>query len=287
MKGIILAGGSGTRLHPLTKAQSKQLLPVYDKPLIYYPLSTLISFGIQEILIITNPENIDSFSTLLGDGKNFGIEIQYLAQPNPNGIAEALIIGEDFITGDDVALILGDNIFISDSLDIRVLEKHPGSGAMIFTIEVSDPERYGVVQFKDNNPHLIVEKPKEYISSQAVTGLYFYDENASLMAKSLNLSQRGELEITDLNNLYLEKKELNVFHLSASSSWMDSGTFDSLQHASEFISALQSRSGQLFGSPELSAFKQGFISRELIQSILKSSAKNNYYSLLENSINRN
>ena len=206
-----------------------------------------------------------------------------MSQPHPNGIAEALILGEKFINGDDVALILGDNIFVSDSLDIHATDKYRGSGAMIFTIEVSDPERYGVVQFEHGEPQLIVEKPKEHISNQAVTGLYFYDSKASSMARSLDFSSRGELEITDLNNLYLADNELDVFPLSSSSAWMDAGTFESLQQSSEFISALQGRSGQLFGSPETCAFKNGFIDRAKIDLILRTSPKNNYYHLLENS----
>jgi len=284
MKGIILAGGSGTRLHPLTMAQSKQLLPVYDKPLIYYPLSTLISFGIREILIITNQENINSFKKLLGNGDTFGIDLEYLPQSNPNGIAEALIIGEEFINKQKVALILGDNIFISDSLNLNASDQSKDYGAMIFSIEVSDPERYGVVKLKDSRPELIVEKPKKYISNLAVTGLYFYDANASNMAKSLDFSARGELEITDLNNLYLSKQKLEVFNLGSSSSWMDAGTFDSLQNASEFISALQKRSGKLFGSPEYTAYKKGFIDQESILNKLLKSPKNQYYSMLKNLI---
>ncbi len=281
MKGIILAGGSGTRLHPLTIAQSKQLLPIFDKPLIYYPLSTLISFGIKEILIITNPENINSFKNLLGNGDDFGIKIEYLSQSRPNGIAEALIIGEDFIDNDSTSLILGDNIFISDSLHFNASNHFKGDGAMIFSIEVNDPQRYGVVKFNREDPELIVEKPDKFISNHAVTGLYFYDSNASNMAKSLELSSRGELEITDLNNLYLGKKQLEVFRLSSSSSWMDAGTFNSLQDASEFIAALQKRSGQLFGSPEYAAYKQGFIDKNIILKKLDSSPKNEYYLMLE------
>ena len=283
MKGIVLAGGSGTRLHPLTTAQSKQLLPIYDKPMIYHPLTTLISLGINEILIISNPHNINNFKLLLGDGAQFGINLSYEIQSKPNGIAEALIIGEPFLEEDNCALILGDNIFISDKLNVSQIENFK-VGARIFAISVNDPERYGVLKISKNDVIDIVEKPKEFLSNSAVTGLYFYDSKASSICKSLSPSDRDELEITDLNKAYLENKSLSVIHLEDNDIWMDAGTFGSLLDAGNYISALQKRSGRLYGSPELASYNQGFISKEKLQNTIEKSPQNSYYKLLEKNI---
>lgn len=280
MKGIILAGGEGTRLKPLTGSISKQILPVFDKPMIYYPLSTLISMGINEILIITNPHNISIFQTLLGDGSQWGLDLRYEVQKEANGIAEALIISERFINRDNVALILGDNIFFSSELNNKVV-KNFSHGARIFIKDVKDPERYGVVKFQNNQPTLIIEKPKNFISSKAVTGLYFYDDKSVDLAKNLEPSQRGELEISDLNNAYLSNGALDVLDLGQNSIWLDAGTFSSLKDSSEQIAAQQNRSGQLMGSPELESFKQGFFDRDKIIEYLDQSPANDYYQLLK------
>lgn len=280
MKGIILAGGEGTRLKPLTGSISKQILPVFDKPMIYYPLSTLISMGINEILIITNPHNISIFQNLLGDGSQWGLDLRYEVQKEANGIAEALIISERFINRDNVALILGDNIFFSSELNNKVV-KNFSHGARIFIKDVKDPERYGVVKFQNNQPTLIIEKPKNFISSKAVTGLYFYDDKSVDLAKNLEPSQRGELEISDLNNAYLSNGALDVLDLGQNSIWLDAGTFSSLKDSSEQIAAQQNRSGQLMGSPELESFKQGFFDRDKIIEYLDQSPANDYYQLLK------
>lgn len=283
MKGIILAGGSGTRLHPLTLAKSKQLLPIYDKPLIYYPLTTLISLGVDEILIISNPSQINDFKFLLGDGSKFGINLSYEMQAKPNGIAEALIIGEAFLGDEKCALILGDNIFISDKLNISQIDNFKG-GAKIFSIAVNDPERYGVVKILNNQVIDIVEKPEIFISNNAVTGLYFYDNEASSICKSLSPSKRNELEITDLNKVYLKNESLTAFPLEDDDVWMDAGTFNSLLDAGNYISALQNKAKRLYGSPELAAYNQGFLSKEDVQNLIKKSPMNMYYSLLEKNI---
>jgi len=280
MKGIILAGGEGTRLKPLTGSISKQILPVFDKPMIYYPLSTLISMGINEILIITNPHNISIFQNLLGDGSQWGLDLRYEVQKEANGIAEALIISERFINRDNVALILGDNIFFSSELNNKVA-KNFSHGARIFIKDVKDPERYGVVKFQNNQPTSIIEKPKNFISSKAVTGLYFYDDKSVDLAKNLEPSQRGELEISDLNNVYLSNRALDVLDLGQNSIWLDAGTFASLKDSSEQIAAQQNRSGQLMGSPELESFKQGFFDRDKIIEYLDQSPVNDYYQLLK------
>jgi len=280
MKGIILAGGEGTRLKPLTGSISKQILPVFDKPMIYYPLSTLISMGINEILIITNPHNISIFQNLLGDGSQWGLDLRYEVQKEANGIAEALIISERFINRDNVALILGDNIFFSSELNNKVA-KNFSHGARIFIKDVKDPERYGVVKFQNNQPTSIIEKPKNFISSKAVTGLYFYDDKSIDLAKDLKPSQRGELEISDLNNVYLSNGALDVLDLGQNSIWLDAGTFASLKDSSEQIAAQQNRSGQLMGSPELESFKQGFFDRDKIIEYLDQSPVNDYYQLLK------
>ena len=284
MKGIILAGGSGTRLNPLTSVVSKQLLPVFDKPLVYYPLSTLISMGIREILVISSPDQISSFTSLLGNGSRIGIDLSYATQDHPKGIAEALIIGEDFINGDNCALILGDNIFISDILTPQLV-KNFVSGAHIFTTVVEDPERYGVLQEENGQPVQIIEKPETFISNQAVTGLYFYDEDAVERCKNLKPSKRNELEITELNQLYLAEKKLHATHLGNSAIWMDAGTFDSLQGSSNCISSMQKRLGRPVGSPEYASFIAGFISKEAMLEHLNIFPANDYYSLLKRSIN--
>jgi len=280
MKGIILAGGSGTRLHPLTSVRSKQLLPIFDKPLIYHPLTTLISLGLNDILIISNPNQINDFKFLLGDGLKFGINLSYEIQERPNGIAEALIIGESFLGNDKCALILGDNIFISDKLNSSQITDFK-SGAKIFTIAVNDPERYGVVKIIENKVTDIVEKPIEFISNSAVTGLYFYDSEVSSICKTLSPSERNELEITDLNKVYLKNESLEVFQLEDNDVWMDAGTFGSLLDAGNYISALQKRAGRLYGSPELAAYNQGFLTKKHIKDLIKNSPKNSYYCLLE------
>ena len=283
MKGIILAGGAGTRLNPLTSVISKQLLPVYDKPLIYYPLSTLLSLGINEILIISSPSQINDFKSLLGNGKRLGIDLSYEVQNEPNGIAEALIIGEFFLQEDSCALILGDNIFISDKIVSSEVVNFK-KGARIFTISVKDPERYGVIKLLNNIPVEIVEKPKEFISNNAVTGLYFYDNQATSLCRKLKPSNRNELEITDLNKVYLKNEMLSVSSLGESEAWMDAGTFESLLDAGNYIAALQKRLGRLVGSPELTSYNQGFLSKSDLLEFIKNAPNNSYYQLLKSSI---
>mgnify|MGYP003631582565 CR=1 FL=1 len=265
-KGIILAGGAGTRLHPLTRVVSKQLLPVYDKPMIYYPLSVLMQAGIREILIITTPEDSSSFKRQLGDGSRFGISLRYAIQPSPDGLAQALIIGEDFLAGAPSALILGDNIFhgagFSTLLGNATEEVH---GATVFAYQVSDPERYGVVDFDDDGLALsIEEKPTAPKSNFAVTGLYFYDGRASELAKQVKPSPRGELEITTLNNFYLEACELRVKTLGTGFAWLDTGTHESLLQAAEYVRTLETRQGLRVGCLEEIAFRQEWISREML-----------------------
>ena len=260
MKGIILAGGNGTRLKPLTKATSKQLLPIYDKPLIFYPLSTLMELGIRDIAIIVKSSEKEKFFLLLGDGKRFGINITYLIQDNPNGLAEAFIIGEEFIGKSNVTLILGDNIFYGEALKQSLSSKF-SEGANILCYKVNDPERYGVAKISGNKVVEIVEKPKEFVSDYAVTGIYVYDNSVIAKSKSLLPSARGELEITDLNNLYIEEGNLRGIFLDSEMIWMDTGTFNSLHDASSFIKALQSRTGHLIGSPELVSYKNNWIKK--------------------------
>jgi glucose-1-phosphate thymidylyltransferase len=261
MKGIILAAGSGTRLHPLTIATSKQLMPVYDKPMIYYPLSTLILAGIRQILIITNPHEASGFKRLLGDGSQFGIEISWEIQSEPNGIAEAFIIGEDFINGDSVALILGDNIFHSAGLAKQIQSLTAEVGATVFAHKVSNPEDYGVVSFDESGSAIsLQEKPTFPRSKYAVTGLYFYDGTVVSIAKTLVPSARGELEITDLNNKYLEQGKLKVLKLERGSVWLDTGNFDSLLDAAELVRVLERRQGTRICSPEEVSWRMGFIS---------------------------
>lgn len=261
MKGIILAGGSGTRLHPITIATSKQLMPVYDKPMIYYPLSTLMLAGIREILIITSPHEADSFKRLLGDGRQFGVNISYAEQPAPNGLAEAFLIGENFIDSDPVALILGDNIFHSAGLAKATQALTGKSGATVFAYKVSNPEDYGVIEFDEHGQAIsLEEKPNEPKSKYVVPGLYFYDNNVVELAKTLKPSSRGEIEITDLNRIYLNAGELSVLKLERGTVWLDTGSVDSLLEAAEFVRVLERRQGTKICSPEEVSWRMGFIS---------------------------
>jgi len=280
MKGIILAGGSGTRLHPLTKVTSKQLLPVYDKPMIYYPLSTLMSAGIQEILIITTPRDKRQFKELLGNGEQLGCQFSYETQENPNGLAESFIIAEDFIGDDAVALILGDNIFYGSGLSQLLQSNLEPDGGIIYAYHVHDPERYGVVDFNDNGDVVsIEEKPKSPKSNYAVPGIYFYDNSVISIAKSIKPSQRGELEITDVNREYLKRGKLKVSILDKGTAWLDTGTFESLMQASQFVEVIEERQGLKVGAIEAIAYEMGYINKEqlkkLIEPLLKSGYGNN------------
>ena len=280
MKGIILAGGSGTRLHPLTKVTSKQLLPVYDKPMIYYPLSTLMSAGIQEILIITTPRDKHQFKELLGNGEQLGCQFSYATQENPNGLAESFIIAEDFIGDDAVALILGDNIFYGSGLSQLLQSNLKPDGGIIYAYHVHDPERYGVVDFNDNGDVVsIEEKPKSPKSNYAVPGIYFYDNSVISIAKSIKPSQRGELEITDVNREYLKRGKLKVSILDKGTAWLDTGTFESLMQASQFVEVIEERQGLKVGAIEAIAYEMGYINKEqlkkLIEPLLKSGYSNN------------
>ena len=275
MKGIILAGGSGTRLHPITLAVSKQLMPVYDKPMIYYPLSTLMYAGIREILIISTPQDLPLFEKLLGDGKKFGCEFTYAVQDQPNGLAEAFIIGKDFIGSDKVALILGDNIFYGSGLKELLQANNNPDGGIIYAYHVQDPERYGVVEFDDHGKALTIEeKPLQPKSNYAVPGIYFYDNHVVEIASTMKPSHRGELEITDVNNEYLRMGKLNVSILDKGTAWLDTGTFASLMQASQFVEVIEERQGLKIGSIEQAAHEMGYITKnqlnDLIEPLLKS-----------------
>ena len=285
MKGIILAGGKGTRLYPLTKAVSKQLMPIYDKPMVYYPLATLIEAGIHEILIITTPEDMTLFQSLLGDGSRIGCSFNYVEQAEPNGLAQAFILGEDFIQNDPVALILGDNLFYGTHF-IEQLKKHASyDGGMIFASKVSDPHRYGIVQFDANRKAIdIEEKPMHPKSSYAVPGIYFYDNTVVEKAKKLKPSSRGELEITDLNRLYMDENRLHVEVLDPGTAWLDTGTIESLMEASQFVQVIQSRQGILIGAIEAAAYQSGAIDKKQLSLLADELEKTVYGTYLKSLI---
>lgn len=277
MKGIILAGGSGTRLHPLTLAISKQLMPVFDKPMIYYPLSTLMLAGIKEILIISTPHDLPHFKKLLGDGSQLGCNFTYIEQAQPNGLAQAFVLGKEFIGGDDVALVLGDNIFHGDGLSRLLQEQENIKGGVIFAYQVADPERYGVVEFNDKNEVLsIEEKPSQPKSNYAVPGLYFYDNQVVEIAENLTPSPRGEYEITDVNKEYLRRKQLKVGVFSRGTAWLDTGTFSSLMQAGQFVQVIEERQGLKIGCIEEVAYRMGFINKKQLESIALPLVKSGY-----------
>ena len=282
MKGIVLAGGSGTRLHPITKGVSKQLLPVYDKPMVYYPISVLMLSGIREILIITTPQDVDSYRRLLGDGNDFGVDFSYVVQDNPNGLAEAFILGEDFIGNDNVALILGDNIFYGQGFSSALLEaKSREKGATVFAYKVKDPSRFGVVEFDENMTAVsIEEKPDNPKSKMAVTGLYFYDNSVVEIAKSITPSARGELEITAINDFYLKNGNLNVEVLGRGFAWLDTGTHESLLEASHFVQTIEMRQGYKIACLEEIALSNGWLGKDDIIKSAQSLVKTSYGSYL-------
>ena len=282
MKGIILAGGSGTRLYPLTKVVSKQLIPVYDKPMIYYPLTTLMSAGIKEILIISTLKETPKFKALLGNGSDYGCRFEYAIQEEPNGLAEAFIIGESFIGEDNIALILGDNIFYGSGLDITLRQNINPNGGVIFAYHVQDPQRYGVVDFDKNNKAIsIEEKPKKPKSNFAVPGIYFYDNSVVDIAKHIKPSDRGELEITDVNKVYLKKGKLNVQILDKGTAWLDTGTFTSLMQASQFVQVIEERQGQKIGCIEEVAYKMGYINKVQLNKLAEPLLKSGYGKYLQ------
>ena len=283
MKGIILAGGSGTRLYPITMAISKQLMPIYDKPMIYYPLSILMQANIKEILIISTPHDLPHFERLLGDGKRLGCNFQYAVQHKPNGLAQAFVIGKDFIGKDKCALVLGDNIFYGDGLESLLMANNNPDGGIIYAYHVSDPERYGVVEFdNDNNALSIEEKPLVPKSNYAVPGLYFYDNDVVEIAANLQPSPRGEYEITDVNKEYLKRKKLKVGILSRGTAWLDTGTFESLQEAYQFVHVIEKRQGLKIGCIEEIAFRKGFINKNQLEEIAKPLIKSGYGQYLLN-----
>ncbi len=277
MKGIVLAGGSGTRLHPLTLAVSKQLMPVYDKPMIYYPLSTLMYAGINEILIISTPQDLPLFEMLLGDGKSLGCSFSYAEQADPNGLAEAFIIGKDFIGDDKVALVLGDNIFYGSGLKELLQSNNDPDGGVIYAYHVHDPERYGVVDFDQAGKALsIEEKPTHPKSNYAVPGIYFYDNSVVDIAANIKPSNRGELEITDVNNVYLQKGKLSVSILDKGTAWLDTGTFESLMQAAQFVQVIEERQGLKIGAIEEAAYEMGFIDKEQLIALAEPLLKSGY-----------
>jgi len=277
MKGIILAGGSGTRLHPLTLSMSKQLMPIYDKPMIYYPLSTLMYSGISEILIISTPKDLPIFEELLGNGKKYGCRFEYATQEAPNGLAEAFTIGESFIGNDKVALILGDNIFYGTGLSKLLQNNNDPQGGIIYAYRVHDPERYGVVEFNEKGQAVsIEEKPEHPKSNYAVPGIYFYDNTVVEIAKNIKPSHRGELEITDVNKAYLKQGKLNVSILDRGTAWLDTGTFQSLMQASQFVEVIEERQGLKIGAIEAAAFEMGYISEEELKTLAKPLLKSGY-----------
>lgn len=277
MKGIILAGGSGTRLHPLTLAVSKQLMPIYDKPMIYYPLSTLMWAGIKDILIISTPHDLPLFESLLGDGKKFGCNFQYAVQEAPNGLAEAFIIGADFIGKDKVALILGDNIFYGTGLEKLLQENNNPDGGIIYAYHVHDPERYGVAEFDEDGKVIsIEEKPEQPKSNYAVPGIYFYDNSVVEIAKNIKPSHRGELEITDVNKEYLKQGKLKVSVLDKGTAWLDTGTFKSLMQASQFVQVIEERQGLKIGAIEEVAYRMGYINESQLEELIKPLVKSGY-----------
>lgn len=287
MKGIILAGGSGTRLYPITLGISKQLMPIYNKPMIYYPLSVLMMAGIREILFITTPQDSDSFKRLLGDGSQWGCEFSYVVQETPNGLAQAFVLGKEFIGKDSVALILGDNIFYGSKLSTLLQSLTEPNGGVIFAYKVSDPERYGVVEFDKNNTAIsLEEKPKSPKSDYAVPGLYFYDNSVVEIASNIEMSERGEYEITDVNKVYLEKNQLKVGILDRGTAWLDTGTHASMMQASQFVQVIEERQGLMIGSPEEVAFRMNFISADQLQQLAKPLEKSGYGKYLEKVLNK-